>query len=62
MNFLGIKQVSAIVSIFKNQFIILFSGLPILWTARIIPEKGRGICARIPKTQITHAVGRELDS
>jgi hypothetical protein len=51
MNFLGIKQVSAIISIFKNQFIILFSDLPILWTARIIPEKGRGICIRIPKTQ-----------
>jgi hypothetical protein len=51
MNFLGFKQVSAIVSIFKNQFIILFSDLPKLWTARIILEKGRGITARIPKTE-----------
>ena len=55
MNFLGINQVSAINFCIRNHFLNIFSDLPILWTARIIPEKGRGKPIKFQQTQTAHA-------
>jgi hypothetical protein len=45
MNFIWIKQVLAFIFTLKIYFQINFSDLPTPWSARIIPEKGRGLCA-----------------
>jgi hypothetical protein len=40
---------SKIIFIFKSQFLILFSDLPIPWTASIINREPRGYRERIPR-------------
>ena len=49
MNFLGIKQVSAINFVLKINFSVLLN----IWTARTIKPKARGFYARIPRLR-TH--------
>jgi hypothetical protein len=51
MNFLGIKQVSAINFVLKIISQITFSILLIVWTAFTINWKFRGFCVKRPKTQ-----------
>jgi hypothetical protein len=61
MNFLGIKQVLVIIFVLKINFYFIFLDFLFSWTERKISEKGRGLCARIPKTLAGFRVSIFLD-